>query len=98
MTLTYIVLAQNADEAQDIDNSPSISIWPYLVTSAQTQLLNRMSVYGEKGDTWEQSRLLYMNAPALEIWKAMGKQTHVINYVHRPPKSANLIFGVPFSE
>lgn len=98
MTLGYSVIAQNADEVRDTDNSPSISIWPYLVTSAQTQLLNRISVYGGKGSTWEQARLLYMNARAVEIWKAMGKPIYTIDDVHRPPKSSSLIFGVPFSE
>jgi hypothetical protein len=98
MTSIYSVIAQTADELQDTDNSPSISIWPYLVTSAQTQLLSRISVYGGKGGTWEQTRLLYMNAVAVEIWKAMGKPIHTIDGVHRPPRSATLVFGVPLSE
>lgn len=96
--MTYSVIAQNADEVQDAENSPSISIWPYLVTTAQTQLLNRISIYSRKGGTWEQTRLLYMNAGAVEIWKAMGKPIYTIDDVHRPPKSSSLIFGVPFSE
>jgi hypothetical protein len=39
-----------------------------------------------------------MNAVALRIWKAMGKQPKLIGAQHRPPKTAQLAFGVPFSE
>jgi hypothetical protein len=39
-----------------------------------------------------------MNAVALVVWKAMGKLPNLIGAQHRPPKTALLSFGVPFSE
>jgi len=64
----------------------------------QAQLLTTISVYAQRGEASAQVRLLYMNAVALRIWKAMGKQANPIDAQHRPPKTALLVFGVPFSE
>ena len=94
----YEIVAQNVDEVQDIQNAPAISMAPYLIDSGQTQLLTTISIYARRGEVREQVRLLYMNAVALGIWKAMGKQPNVIGSLHRPPKIALLAFGVPFSE
>jgi hypothetical protein len=52
----------------------------------------------ESGNTPDRARFLYMNAVALDLWKAMGKPTDAIGKVHRPPKSSQLSFGMPFSE
>lgn len=97
-SLNYQVVAQNAEEVQDIQNAPAISMGPYLIESGQTQLLTTISIYSQRGEVREQVRLLYMNAVALRIWKAMGKQPSLIGTQHRPPKTALLAFGVPFSE
>jgi len=94
----YTIVAQNRDELLFPDNSPSISMWPYLLNSAQTRLVNQISIYAERGSSREQSRLLYMNASALRIWREMGMPVTVIGESHRPARSAVLCFGMPFSE
>ena len=97
-TLNYEIVAQSAEEVQDIQNAPAVSMGPYLIDSGQMQLLTTISIYALRGEVREQVRLLYMNAVALRIWKAMGKQPKLIGAQHRPPKAALLAFGVPFSE
>jgi hypothetical protein len=94
----YRVIVQSAAELGDIQNSPSVSMGPYLITSEQTRLLTTLSVYSLRGDSREKLRLLYMNATALRIWKEMGKQPTEAGSQHRPPHAAALCFGVPFSE
>ncbi len=37
--LNYGVVAQNAEEVQDIQNAPSISIGPYLLASGQMKMV-----------------------------------------------------------
>jgi hypothetical protein len=95
---TYGTIAQTASEVQDVQNSPAISMGPYLIISGQTALLRSISVYSERGKSREQVRLLYMNAVALGVWRAMGKRTHIIDAQKRPPRTAQLAYGVPFSE
>jgi len=97
-TMNYTVIAQSADEVQEIENAPAVSIGPYLIASDKRDLLTTLSVYSERGDSREQIRLLYMNGTALRIWRAMGKQSRPMGAVHRPPRTALLTFGVPFSE
>ena len=77
-------------------NSPAESMGPYLISSEQTRLLTTLSVYSLQGDSHEQVRLLYMNATALRVWRAMGKQARLVGAEHRPPHAAVLSFGVPF--
>jgi hypothetical protein len=96
--LKYQVIAQNREEVQDIQNAPSISMSTYLTDSAQTQLLTTISVYSQRGESTDQIRLLYMNAVACSVWHDMGKSALIIGSVHRPPMTASLTFGVPFSE
>jgi U3 small nucleolar ribonucleoprotein component len=60
--------------------------------------LTTISIYAQRGEVREQVRLLHMNAVALRIWKAMGKQPKLIGARHRPPKTALLAFSVRFSE
>jgi hypothetical protein len=96
--LNYEIVAQSAEEVQDIQNAPAISMGPYLIESDQVKLLTTISIYAQRGASRDQVRLLYMNATALLIWKAMGRQPTLIGFLHRPPKTALLAFGVPFSE
>lgn len=96
--MNYTVIAQSADEVQDIQNAPSVSMGPYLIASGQTRVLTTLSIYSLRGNSREQVRLLYMNATALRIWKDMGKQLTMVGAQHRPPHAALLSFGVPFSE
>ena len=98
MSLNYSVLIQTTQELHHTQNSPSVSMWPYLVNSAQTQLINSISIYMDKGDRTDRARVLYLNATALKIWNSMSRATEAVGEVHRPPKSAQLIFGMPFSE
>jgi hypothetical protein len=79
-------------------NAPAISMGQYQIESDQVKLLTTISIYAQHGESRDQMRLPYMNAPALLIWKAMGKQPKLIGSLHRPPKTALLAFGVPFSE
>ena len=96
--LNYVVIAQCADEVQDIQNAPAVSMGPYLLATDAARLLTTLSIYMERGDSREQLRLLYMNETALKIWRAMGKQARIAGWRHRPPQTALLAFGVPFSE
>jgi hypothetical protein len=97
-SLNYEIVAQSAEEVQDTQNAPSVSMGPYLIESGQTQLLTTISIYSERGESREQVRLLYMNTVALRVWKAMGKKPRLIGAQHRPSRTSLLSFGVPFSE
>jgi hypothetical protein len=96
--INYTVIAQNADEVEEIGNAPAVSMGPYLIASDKTDLLTTLSVYSQRGNSREQIRLLYMNATALRVWRSMGKRSRLVGAEHRPPKTALLTFGVPFSE
>ena len=97
-SLNYRTIAQTADEVQDIQNAPAVSMGPYLLSAGQTSLLNTISIYSQRGENREQVRLLYMNSVALSIWKDMGRNPRVLESRHRPPATALLAFGVPFSD
>ena len=94
----YTAIAQSADDVRDIQNAPSISMGPYLISSGQTPLLTTLSVYRLRGDSRDQVRLLYMNQTALRVWMEMGMKPTIVGAMHRPPHAALLSFGVPFSE
>lgn len=96
--MNYEVVAQNADEVQDLENAPPFSMGSYLVESGQTHLLTTISIYSERGASRDQVRLLYMNASALLTWKNMGRNPTVIGAQHRPPRTAVLMYGIPFSD
>ena len=96
--MNYEVVAQNADEVQDLENAPPFSIGRYLVSSGQMHLMTVISIYSERGASRDQVRLLYMNASALLVWRAMGRTPTVIGAQHRPPRTALLMYGVPFSD
>lgn len=94
----YSVIAQSRHDLDDPDNSPSISMWPYLLASAQTQRLNEISIYSEHGLTADKMRFLYLNDFALTIWREMSRSVEVLGRLYRPPRGATLSFGMPFSE
>jgi hypothetical protein len=91
----YEIVAQSAEEVQDIDNAPGVSVGPYLLESGQTHPLTKISIYSRRGENREQVRLLYMNAAALSVWKAMGKRAKLIGAQRRPPQIAVLVFWGP---
>jgi hypothetical protein len=96
--LHYQVVAQSADEVQNIENAPAVSMGPYLLKSGQVRLLTTISIYSLRGESREQVRVLYMNAAALQIWQEMGRSPKIIGAQIRPPRTALLTFGVPFSK
>jgi len=96
--MSYHILSLTAAEVGDLGNAPAVAITPYLLETEQTPLLRVISIYAQKGDSRDRFRFLYMNAPALALWNEMGKVANVIGQAKRPPLSAALIFGVPFSE
>ena len=93
----YTIVAQSREDVIAPGGSPSISMWPYLLQIEQPKLLNLLSVYADKGTTREQVRLLYMNDAALKLWREMGHTVTVIGERNRPPRTATLAFGMPFS-
>ena len=97
-TLNYRIIAQSESEVRDVQNAPAISMSYFISESDQTKLLTTLSIYSQRGETRDQVRLLYMNDVAFSIWKAMGKEPKVVGSQHRPPSTALLAFGVPFSE
>ena len=97
-SLNYTVVAQNADEVNDIQNAPAVSMARFLAEHERMALLPTISIYAERGSDRTQVRLLYMNAAALRIWKEMGMHPTELGMRHRPARTATLAFGVPFSE
>lgn len=93
----YFVIQQNAADLGDPENSPAVSVPPFLLSSDRMRLLNILSIYGERGTSRHVARLLYMNEVALGIWREMGKQAEVSGTRFRPPPSAILLIGVPHS-
>ena len=96
--LNYHIVAQSADDLQNLENAPAVSMVPYLLKSLQISLLTKISVYSLRGGSREQVRLLYMNAAAIQVWEEMGKAPRIIGAQFRPPRTALLTLGVPFSE
>ena len=96
--LNYQIIAQSAEDVQNVENAPAVSMGPFLLKSGQTSLLTTISIYGLRGESRQQLRLLYMNAAAIQVWKEMGHTPNVIGARNRPPHAALLTFGVPFSE
>ena len=48
--LNYEIVAQCADEVQDIQNAPAVSMAQYLVESEQVKLLATISIYDQPGE------------------------------------------------
>jgi hypothetical protein len=95
--LNYQIVAQSAEDVQNIESAPAVSMGPYLLQSGQRSLLTTISIYSLRGESREQIRLLYMNPAAIRIWEEMGKAPRIIGAQVRPPRTALLTFGVPFS-
>jgi hypothetical protein len=95
--LSYRIVAQNAEDLQNVDNAPAVSMEPYLFKSGQRSLLTTISIYSLRGESREQIRLLYMNPTAIRVWEEMGKAPKIIGAQVRPPHAAVLALGVPFS-
>ncbi len=96
--LNYQIVAQSAEDVQNTRNAPAVSMGPYLIMSGQTSLLTTISIYSLRGESREQLRLLYMNAAAIRVWEAMGNVPKISGAQVRPPRTAILTFGVPFSK
>lgn len=94
----YWTLAQSSVDLKTPENSPSVSMWAYLLATDQTKRLNEISVYVEHGKSAEAIRFLYLNDFALSLWRQMEKPIKVVGRLHRPPRAAILSFGMPFSE
>lgn len=94
----YQIVVQSAEDVQNIENAPAVTMGPYLLKSGKTALLRTISIYSVRGDSREQIRLLYMNAPAIRVWEEMGRAPKVIGAQARPPHTALLTLGIPFSE
>lgn len=94
----YSVVGQSRTDLDDPQNSPSVSMWPYLLASTQRERLNEISIYVERGNSPSTLRYLYFNDVALALWEEMGKKAWVVGRLHRPPRTAVLSFGMPFSE
>jgi hypothetical protein len=97
VALNYQIVAQNVEDLQNIENAPAVSMGPYLLESGQTSLLRTISIYSLRGESREQIRLLYINAAAIRIWEKTGKAPRIIGAQVRPPRTALLTRGVPFS-
>jgi hypothetical protein len=91
----YTIVAQDAIEVDDIRNAPAVSMSAFLATVDGANIFPTISVYTREGYDRKHARLLYMNATALRVWKAMGKRPRQIGTQHRPPHSAVLAFGMP---
>ncbi len=94
----YWVVRQGVDEVRTPDGAPAVSMGAYLVETGQEDLFREISIYGERGETREEVRRLYMNAVAIRVWRDMGRVPEVVARRHRPPRTASLAYGVPFSE
>jgi hypothetical protein len=97
-SLNYRIIAQSDSDVRDVQNAPSISMSHYISESDQVKLLTTVSIYSQRGENSDQTRLLYMNDVAFFVWKTMGKKPNVIGSQFRPPSTALLTFGIPFSE
>ncbi len=96
--LHYTVIAQSLDEVQDTRNAPAVSMAQFLIERERMGLLPTISIYSDRGTERKAVRLLYMNAAALEIWREMGMHPTVVGAQARPSRTAELTFGVPYSE
>ena len=95
--LNYEVVSQDAASLLETGSAPAISMGTYLHDSGQLGLITTISIYSRRGHNRENARLLYMNDVAMRIWRQMGNIPRLIGSLHRPPQSAELAFGVPFS-
>ena len=95
---SYQIVAQSADDIQNIENAPAVSMELHLLRSGQRDLFTTISIYSLRGESREQIRLLYMNRVAIQVWQEMGKAPKIIGSQVRPPHAALLVLGVPFAK
>jgi hypothetical protein len=96
--LNYTVVTQDVDEVRDIRNAPAVSMAAYLVERGWMRILPAISIYSERGTDRDSVRILYMNAAALRVWKEMGMRPTEVGMQHRPARTAELAYGMPFTE
>ena len=96
--MNYVTLRQGVEAVRDPGNAPAVSMGVYLVGIGEEERFRRISIYQERGSTRDEVRLLYMNREALGVWRAMARPGIEVGQRHRPPRTALLSFGVPFSE
>lgn len=94
----YTIVAQDAIQVQNIRNAPAVSMGAFLRAIGVMNIFPTISIYTRDGYDSNHARLLYMNAAALRVWKIMGMHPRQIGSQHRPPHSAVLAFGRPFSD
>jgi hypothetical protein len=92
----YTIIAQDLEQVRDAENSPEVSMEPFLQACSRMDLVGGMSVYSRVGYDRKHMRLLYMNRQALSVWITMGMRPRVVGTQHRPPHTAVLIFGIAF--
>jgi hypothetical protein len=56
--LNYQIVAQSAEDVQNIENAPAVSMGTYLLKSGHRSLLTAISIYSLRGESREQIRLL----------------------------------------
>ena len=91
--LNYQIVAQSAEDVQNIENAPAVSMEPYLFESGQRSLLTTISIYSLRGESREQMRLLYMNSAAIRIWEEMGRPLRSLarKFAHPTQLSSRLV-------
>ena len=52
----YQIVAQSAEDMQNIENAPAVSMGPYLLKSGQRSFLMTISIYSLRGESREQIR------------------------------------------
>ena len=55
LDLDYQIIAQSADDVENIENAPAVSMGPYLLRSGQVRLLTTISIYCLREDSREQT-------------------------------------------
>ena len=68
----YWVVRQGVEEVRRPNGAPAVSMGAYLVETGQEELFREISIYGERGETREEVRRLYMNAVAMRVLAGYG--------------------------
>jgi len=71
--LNYEIVAQSAEEVQDIQHAPAISMGQYLIESDQVKLLTTISIYTQHGESRDQVRLLLHERCCTSYMESDGK-------------------------
>jgi len=87
ISLKCQVVEQNAEEVQDIQNGPAVSMGTSLLECGHTYLLTTISIYSRRGEKSGASPTALYERHCSLIWKAMGKLPKPIGALHRPPQT-----------